>query len=304
VEFRTGASARQSSGFSLTYVGAIGRDPLRNTYLYNPNPDFQFVGVISNTASSSYNALQAKFERRLSHGMQALASYTWSHSIDIASTDAFVYANTPSAIGNPNIDRGNSDFDIRNSFTAGVTYNIPSFSTGMAHAVLGGWSVDGFVLARSAPPVDLLAGYSFFAGVAFQFRPNIVPGVQQVLYGSQYPGGKIFNGAAFTAPPAGQQGDFGRNVQRGFGAAQADVAFQRQFHFTERLALRFRGEFFNIFNHPNFGPPDNNITDSLFGYSTETLASSLGSGGANGGLNPLYQIGGPRSIQLALKLQF
>ncbi|MBV8051646.1 MAG: hypothetical protein JOZ80_10685 [Acidobacteriaceae bacterium] len=91
---------------------------------------------------------------------------------------------------------------------------------------------------------------------------------------------------------------------RAFGAAQADVAFQRQFDLTERLQLRFRGEFFNIFNHPNFGPPENNITDALFGHSTATLASSLGSGGANGGLNPLYQIGGPCSIQLALKLQF
>jgi hypothetical protein len=93
-------------------------------------------------------------------------------------------------------------------------------------------------------------------------------------------------------------------VLRGFGAWQADLAFQRQFRLTEKMGLRFRGEFFNIFNHPNFGPPDNNITDALFGYSTATLASSLGSGGANGGLNPLYQIGGPRSIQLALKLQF
>ena len=70
------------------------------------------------------------------------------------------------------------------------------------------------------------------------------------------------------------------------------------------MELRFRAEFFNIFNHPNFGPPDNDLTSPLFGYSTQTLASSLGSGGANGGFNPLYQIGGPRSIQLALKLQF
>jgi hypothetical protein len=69
------------------------------------------------------------------------------------------------------------------------------------------------------------------------------------------------------------------------------------------LGLRFRGEFFNLFNHPNFDPPDNNLTDALFGQSTQTLASSLaGTGGA--GFNPLYQIGGPRSIQLALKLQF
>jgi len=57
-------------------------------------------------------------------------------------------------------------------------------------------------------------------------------------------------------------------------------------------------------NHPNFGNPTNNLTSPLFGRSTQTLANSLGSGGANGGFNPLYQIGGPRSIQLALKLQF
>jgi hypothetical protein len=79
---------------------------------------------------------------------------------------------------------------------------------------------------------------------------------------------------------------------------------QRQFKLTERVGLRFRAEFFNIFNHPNFGPPTSDLTSPLFGYSTQTLAPSLGSGGANGGLNPLYQIGGPRSIQLALKLQF
>ena len=109
---------------------------------------------------------------------------------------------------------------------------------------------------------------------------------------------------AFVAPPSGTQGNFGRNVLRGFGATQADVAFQRRFALTEQLGLRFRAEFFNIFNHPNFGNPNNSLTSPLFGRSTQTLASSLGSGGANGGFNPLYQIGGPRSIQLALKLQF
>ena len=82
------------------------------------------------------------------------------------------------------------------------------------------------------------------------------------------------------------------------------MGFQRQFPFTERLSLRFRAELFNIFNHPNFGNPNNGLTSPPFGHSTQTLADSLGSGGANGGFNPLYQIGGPRSIQLALKLQF
>ncbi len=124
------------------------------------------------------------------------------------------------------------------------------------------------------------------------------------LYGAEYPGGKIFNKAAFTAAPAGQQGNFGRNVLRGFDATQADIGVQRQFRVTERMGLRFRAEFFNILNHSNFGGPIGSLTNALFGRSTQTLANSLGSGGANGGFNPLYQIGGPRSIQLALKLQF
>jgi hypothetical protein len=98
--------------------------------------------------------------------------------------------------------------------------------------------------------------------------------VPLVLYGSQYPGGKIFNKAAFVAPPSGTQGNFGQNVLRGFRATQADVALQRQFHLTEKVNLRLRSEFFNIFNHPNFGNPINSLTGPLFGHSTQTLASS------------------------------
>lgn len=299
-------SLGSSQTFSLTYIGAVGRDLLRVTNLFNPNQDFGQVNLTDNTATSDYQALQLKFERRLSRGLQALASYTWSHSIDISSTDAFSnYLGTPGSVANPNIDRGNSDFDVRHAFTAGVTYNLPSPEwTKVAHATLGGWSVDSFIFARTAPPVNVVSGIVFAEGIALYPRPDLAPGVPPVLYGSQYPGGKALNPAAFTAPPTGQQGDFGRNVLRGFGAWQADLAFQRLFRLTEKLELRFRGEFFNIFNHPNFGPPDNNLTDALFGLSTQTLASSLGSGGANGGFNPLYQIGGPRSIQLALKFQF
>jgi hypothetical protein len=299
-------SVGSSQSLSVTYIGALGRNLLRVTNLFNPNPNFGQVNLTDNTATSDYQALQLKFERRLSRALQALASYTWSHSIDISSTDAFSnYLSTPSSVANPNIDRGDSDFDIRHAFTAGVTYNLPSpESNKFTYAALGGWSVDSFIFARTAPPVDVLSGIVFADGIALYPRPDVVPGVPLVLYASQYPGGKAFNPAAFTAPPTGQQGDFGRNVLRGFGAWQADVAFQRQFQLTEKVGLRFRGEFFNLFNHPNFGPPDNNLTDALFGLSTQTLASSLGSGGANGGFNPLYQIGGPRSIQLALKLQF
>jgi len=159
------------------------------------------------------------------------------------------------------------------------------------------------LLARSAPPVNILAGLYVADGIALYPGPDVVPGVPLVLYGSQYPGGKIFNKAAFVAAPPGTQGNFGRNVLRGFGATQADVAFQRRFALTEQLGLRFRAEFFNLFNHPNFGSPNNTLTSPLFGHSTQMLVSSL-AGADNAGFNPLYQIGGPRSIQLALKLQF
>ena len=282
---------------SATYVGATGRELLRVTNLFNVNPNFEFIALTDNSATSDYHALQLKFQRRLSRGLQALASYSWSHSIDIASTDAIATnVNTPGQITDANIDRGNSNFDIRHAFTAGITYELPS--------VLRGWSIDSFIFARSAPPVNVVGGSFFAAGTQLAPRPNLNPGVPLEIHGSQFPGGKIFNRAAFTAAPAGTQGNFGRNVLRGFGAWQADVGVQRQFRLTERLGLRFRAEFFNIFNHPNFGSPTNVLTSPLFGRSTQTLANSLGSGGANGGLNPLYQIGGPRSIQFAFKLQF
>jgi hypothetical protein len=298
-------SVGSSQSLSLTYVGAIGRDLLRVSDLVNVNPDFGLVAVTGNTATSDYQALQVKFRRRLSAGLQALASYSFAHSIDSASTDAFFFNVNSPGTPSSNVDRGNSDFDIRHSFTAGVTYDLPSpGSRTIVRAVMGGWSMASFVLARSAPPVDLVGAVLFFSSAALFLRPNVNPGVPLALYGSQYTGGKIFNSAAFTAAGAGQQGDFSRNVLRGFGASQLDLAVQRPFHMTEKLSLRFRAEFFNIFNHPNFGNPNNNLTSPLFGQSTQTLASSLGSGGESGGFNPLYQIGGPRSIQLALKLQF
>jgi len=239
-------SLGSSQSLSLTYVGAIGRDLLRVSNILNPNPNFGQVTLTDNSATSNYQALQVKFERCLSQGLQALASYTSSHSIDIASTDAFAnYLNAPNSVANPNVDRGNSDFDIRHAFTAGITYNLLSPELNeFAHAALGGWSVDSFIFARTAPPVDVVGAIEFRESIALYPRPDVVPGVPLVLYGSQYPSGKVFNPAAFTPPPTGKQGDFRRNVLRGFGAWQANVAFQREFHLPETVELRFRGEFF------------------------------------------------------------
>jgi TonB dependent receptor len=295
--------SRQS--LSATYLGAVGRDLLRVTQLFNPNPNFQAVSLTDNSATSDYHALQLKFQRRLSRGFQAVASYTWSHSVDDASTDAFAtYLNTPGRSGATS-DRGDSDFDIRHAFTAGVTYVLPSpASNRRVHPFVSGWSLDALVFGRSAPPVDVVGAINFTAGTAQRYRPDVVTGVPVEVYGDQYPGGKIFNPAAFVTASAGQQGNLGRNVLRGFGASQADLAVQRQFHLTEKVALRFRVECFNLFDQTNLGSPVFDLSSPLFGRSTQTLANSLGSGGANGGYSPLYQIGGPRSTQLALRLDF
>ena len=106
------------------------------------------------------------------------------------------------------------------------------------------------------------------------------------------------------------QGNLGRNALRGFGAWQEDLSVRRTFRITERFSLLARAEAFNIFNHPNFGNPGsqsdgaNHLNSPNFGLSTQVLSNALGTGGADGGFSPLYQFGGPRSLQFAVKLQF
>jgi hypothetical protein len=135
-------------------------------------------------------------------------------------------------------------------------------------------------------------------------RPNLVPGVPLWISNPNVAGGEEINPKAFSTPTGAVQGDLGRNALRGFGAANVDFALRRQFKLHERLALQARADLFNIFNHPNFGSPVNYLSSPQFGQSTQMLGTSLGSGGQNGGLNPLYQVGGPRSAQLSLKMIF
>jgi hypothetical protein len=105
-----------------------------------------------------------------------------------------------------------------------------------------------------------------------------------------------------------RQGTLGRNVLRGFPVYQVDLALRRQLNLTEKVNLQLRAEAFNIFNHPNFGDPVGDLLGVLglgpFGQSNSMLGRSLGSGGVNGGFNPLYQVGGPRSLQFSFKLGF
>jgi len=302
---------------SASYVGAAGRRLIESELVYAPNPNFAQAILLGNAATSTYSALQVQFQRRLSQGLQILASYTWSHSIDTGSAGSAFNTGSNALIGNPNANRGDSDFDIRNAFSAGVTYDVPNPKiNAFTSALLHGWSIENSITARSAPPVDVSdANFAQLSnGLAGVIRPDVVPGQPLYLYGAQYAGGKAFNSAAFTNPPTDpstgnpvRQGDLPRNALRGFGATQWDFAVHRNFPIRESLNLQFRAEMFNVLNHPNFGPPSGFFGLGGFGLSSQMLAQSLSFGGAtvgSGGFSPLYQIGGPRSIQLALKLTF
>ncbi|MFZ0799829.1 MAG: TonB-dependent receptor [Terriglobales bacterium] len=302
VAVEQGLGQRQT--LKLTYLGTLGRDMLRDYELNNPNPTFSSLIVTNNQGISNYQALQVQFQRQVSHGLQALASYTWSHSIDNASEDYGAYSPIALFRDNISIDRGNSDFDVRHSVSAALTYDLPSPRAGIAHAAAGGWSLENLITARTAFPVDLNPFTDFYSSGPYQFsaRPNVVPGVPFYLYGSQYPGGKAFNPAAFSDAPAGTQGDLGRNTLRGFGVWQDNFAVHRQFALGERVNLQFRAEAFNLFNHPNFADPFGfwPLNFPLFGISSETVASAS----SFNGLNSLYGVGGPRSWQFGLKLKF
>ena len=216
----------------LTYLGAGGRKLMRQDIYNAPNPA-QFSGefdYMHNGATSSYNALQAQFRHRLAQRLQALLSYTWAHSIDDASSDVY-FLNVPPGDTSPGQERGPSDYDIRHTFSGAVSYDIAAPGNGALKQILGGWSTDSIIYARSAPPVNIVTGQDAFntgdlSGAFGVTRPNLVPGMPLYLHESSAPGGKVIDAAAFNVPASGQ-GDLGRNALRGFGATQWDLTLRR-----------------------------------------------------------------------------
>ncbi|MBV9745238.1 MAG: hypothetical protein JO099_15865 [Acidobacteriia bacterium] len=175
-----------------------------------------------------------------------MASYSWAHATDNGST-----VNLPNPytnVYNPAWDRGNSDFDIRQTVAAAITYELPhAGGSAPLKALSSGWAVDTLFRANTAPPVNVTTGAFPAFGLdwtpdAGDQRPNVVPGQPRYLYGPQYPGGKRINPAAFAAPAdTFTQGNPGRNILRGFGAWQEDLAIRRTFRIRERVSLLARG---------------------------------------------------------------
>src|SRR6267142_1825468 len=304
----------KAQAITVSYVGSHASRLLQDNLFHSSvNPNANYIHSIENGLTSDYDSLQAQFRRRLTRGLTTLASYTWSHCIDYGSANlTFGY------------QRGNCDFDVRNNLSAAFSYDLPDVGhNGFVNAVLHHWGLDDRFTARTSFPVTLIGntlvqpdGKTYSGGLSF------VPGQPVYLYGANCdsvlqglghlkpgqgcPGGRAINPNAFTTVNSGF-GDAPRNFARGFGAWQMDLAVRRDFPIHERLKLQFRAEAFNVFNHPNFGtiyaicggtPGTPSCTNLQFGQATGTLANSLGV------LNPLYQMGGPRSMQFALKLVF
>lgn len=311
--------ARQT--ISATYVGQAGRDLLRQEDLYQPNANFQGTFYLErNDARSNYNAFQLQYRRPLSSRIQALLNYTYSHSLDNASNDVIAgLSNTVVSAAN---DYASSDFDVRHSFSGAVTFAVPSVRTsGALSHLTKDWSIDTVIVARTGFPVNPQVSTPSLLGPGY-IRPDRVPGQPFYLYGAQCtqvfgpvseggngvlqkgqacPGGMGLNPNAFdaTTPKArNRQGTLGRNAMPGFGLTQVDLSVGRKFAITERLNVQFRADAFNLLNHPNFTNPGALVSSPSSLLSQETLNIGLG------GLNPIFQQGGPRSLQLSLRLAF
>jgi carboxypeptidase family protein/TonB-dependent receptor-like protein len=289
---------------SVSYLGSSSSNLIRREAGGPGSTQTLLLVLATNHGTSEYHALEAQYKRRLSRGLQTLVSYSWSHSIDNSSSDAGLFWAAPGFT--PAQDRATSDFDVRQTVSAGFTYE-PSLGR---RAAWRGWALDGTVRARSGFPIDI-GNAEQFQGVAYEnlSRPDFIGGMPVWIPDSSAPGGRRINPAAFHALPLSvlgnpQQGNLGRNALTGFGMSQLDLALRREFFARERRSLQLRIEAYNLINHPEFADPIRFLASPLFGQSTSMLNLMLGTGSPSSGLAPIFQAGGPRSVQISVRFKF
>jgi hypothetical protein len=306
MEFNFGVEQQLARSLALTvdYVGSLGRhnfiQPAANTALtpgpgpVGPREPFPAYGgsfsFDENVGNSSYNALQAKLQKSLSFGLNFLASYTWSKSLD---TQSEGQSGSIETIYDLRRDWGPSDFNRSQLFTFSSVYQLPvgkgkaylSNANGFVRAVLGDWNIGGIVTFDSGQPFSILAGGDIANnGNAGPQRAQVVGSPTTGFTQSRL---EWFNTAAFALPATYTFGNEGRNNMTGPPEKNVDFIAYKDFPFAERMNLQLRSEFFNILNHPDFGVPHNNVQDSAFGQITTTNSATS-----------------PREIQFALKLTF
>src|SRR5271165_116331 len=283
-----------NSVFQIAYVGTQGRHLTtyfnQNQILFNTAglkiyPNLGSVTVQANIGDSSYNSLQAQFERRLKNGFEFRASYTFSKSID-DSPGAFDAA-LPQDTFARFLERAVSDFNQKQVFVASSLYQLPfgkgkKYGSGWSRpvdVVLGGWQLNGIFTASSGLP------FSVFSGSPE--RANLIAPVQ--ILGNT---GEYFTTSSFAAPAQNSSGVYiapgtaGRNILRGPRIIDGDISVFKDFTLYERIKLQFRSEFYNIANHPRFNNPDSNLGDGNFGVINSTVQAS------------------ERQIEFALRLTF
>ncbi len=269
---------------SIGYNGTLGRHlpdggvDANQGSLFNPSnpltlaqrrpfPDFDFIYLQSNNTNSSYNGLFLSFEKRYSNGLQLIASYTWSKSLD-------AYSGSGSGGDNQNAlciecDYGLSDNNLTSHFTVGYLWNLPfgpgrRFAThGVASAIGQGWRFGGITQIMSGTPFTATTSAAYINASDFTLGPRS----DRVCNGNlgHRTLQKFFDTACFPAQARNTFGDEGRNVIIGPGAQLWDVSLARTFPVWERLNLELRADAFSIFNHQNWGTPDGGVFDPTFG---------------------------------------
>jgi hypothetical protein len=280
--------------FQAAYVGSEGHhlrifgDWNQGINGVRPTPGFSSITIQQSVSNSNYNGLWLSANRRLTHNLSFNTSYTFSKSIDNNS----VGSSNPQTqdFRNLRAERALSDFDARNRFVFSTIYLLPFRGQGALRSRLAqGWSISPIVNLQSGNPFSPIIQVTDRSGSLEPFnRPFLVPGVPLILPNPSP--NQWINPAAFVQQATGF-GDAGRNILTGPGFADVDLSIARDTKITERVSLQFRSEAFNLFNHPNFGQPQNNLAVASFGQitATRTIRGDLGSS---------------RQIQFALKLLF
>jgi outer membrane receptor protein involved in Fe transport len=258
------------------------------------SPNFGNVRFLGDFLRSDYQSLQASLRRHVSKGLVVDANYTWAHEFDDAVN---ILTSAYQDSHNPMGDYANGDIDVRNNFTLGAVYTVPTAQ--LLPKILGqGWQATGILQARSGLPFPIEVAAPFL-GID-QIRPNFVPG--QSIRPSNYsvPFNQI-NINAFSVPtndttcahnPVPCYGDVPRNAGRGPGFTQVDFGLSKQTMVTERYGLQLGATAFNILNHPNFANPSGILENNLnFGQSTSTVGNKVGPGTS-------------RQIQLFVRMTF
>jgi len=303
---------------SLSYIGTMGRDLLRTQSTGYFSTAYDVLRVASNGATSDYKGFQLQYRKRFSGNLNTQFSYTLGRATDSASNDAgFGGFATLFGAG----DKGASDYDIRHNVNFSGSYRLPGPKKGIAGNTIGGWFIDWVASGRSALPFDLSAVSTTTSatssssvtptsatagdtskGLFAQVRPS-TNGLPIWISDKTAPGGKRLNPLAFYIPTGYQQGNMSRNSLRGFPMYQVDLAFRKTIHFTDRFNLSLAAQGYNILNHANFSNPSpfegGNLSSPSFGLATRMVNQGFG-----GGLNQLYRSGGPRSMELSIRLQF